>query len=779
MRINNAPSTKAISSFTWRVNRNLSNSMQSPKQNNNLPTAHEVHEWVDFDSISFQNNIKAKLYPPKKVDNSNVHRTCNARVESKFGDQIHANPTCSTSSQSECETILNTHTTDSLDSFHINIDLVTQSTRPNDIDYDEDIDDDNLTKSTSSTISTRSVIGKVKSAKQNPHSCLLSPLIEEDDDYVKDCTVQKNVIGTRQSGFAAVIHSQVHKNHFTSAASLDISFDSDDWQFPYSFDRISSSFDVGGKDVTWHPFTPSLFKPIEQPPLNKLATDITLSKPKPERCTRKQQLETTIHGFVQELYEASKCENQTLQKEISMRKHKYISSTSPSTSNDQLKKNDSLTIIPQICHIRGNIGTAKEVSTSSFDRTVHTNTCNVDGPMPKESVVFRNQGTSSAIAKSNLVQGRLQKNNKALDEMIQCKRIGMFVPNTRLPIPSAKVNFGGVLTVNLSRNRVPLCSDIHESSPPAPDVLTTGTKCPVETISSFQNVGTLDNLSEDEFVDALNNNPDLIKYSKMSKVGLPISIIQHAMQRDGVTLPSREKNDASTIIPEVIFDPIQRLRIPWSTHTNIRTNTIWAMIQREQHWLTNVTVDPQDMTNMFQKMKRPLKLGNRSTVPPLQVKKCVIDPKRANNCGIILANLKHLSYQDIALAIHTMNIDIFTLTQLQSISEFLPTAAERVVLQQRLDESSTPVKFQTECEGFMVEIIRVVVDATQKMDAMIFMKQLPDCVKELTTGNTSCCCLFCFVACCDPYFLVGISLIVNVAFPFSLLKRFYVVASSK
>lgn len=242
-------------------------------------------------------------------------------------------------------------------------------------------------------------------------------------------------------------------------------------------------------------------------------------------------------------------------------------------------------------------------------------------------------------------------------------------------------------------------------------------------------------LSDADFVVLLNEKPDFAKYARMLKVGLPLPVVKNAMERDGVAVASKPKMIKKKRPPSP-QDPIQRFRIHWKTHNNTRSNTMWAMIGREDHWLADVSIDEEEMTALFQKERNQapgVKRGNASAPEKCGNAVQVVDSKRANNCGIILARIK-LSYREIATAIDNIDGSALTLEQINGIAQYLPTKEETAALQSHIDVSKSSQPFFVECEKFMSEIMRVK-DAQKKVEAMLFMKRLPICIDELKSGK--------------------------------------------
>ena len=141
------------------------------------------------------------------------------------------------------------------------------------------------------------------------------------------------------------------------------------------------------------------------------------------------------------------------------------------------------------------------------------------------------------------------------------------------------------------------------------------------------------------------------KYRKMLKLGIPLDAVKNAMQRDGLDQPvlDEQTSQGRSRRGAGVRDKKRRFRLHWDTHQDLRTNTIWAMAKRDSD-VANLSVDEEEFAMLFQ-------AEPQSEIQPILSQKSsedgavkVIDPKRANNGGIILARIR-LSYREIARAI--------------------------------------------------------------------------------------------------------------------------------
>jgi hypothetical protein len=214
----------------------------------------------------------------------------------------------------------------------------------------------------------------------------------------------------------------------------------------------------------------------------------------------------------------------------------------------------------------------------------------------------------------------------------------------------------------------------------------------------------------------LGDDPAFAKYARMLKVGLPISAVKNAMERDGVDSgvldggaprPSTAKK-TELVLLEAARDPFRRFRLHWDTHSNVRSNTIWAMVSRDQEWLAEVQVDEEELDTLFRTpTKKSTVVAETSDTTTNRVGSDiavqVIDPKRANNGGISLARIK-LSYRDMARAVESYDIAALTLEQIRGILPYIPTPEETRDLKDSILKGG---QLKTECEKFMVEIMTV------------------------------------------------------------------------
>ena len=157
------------------------------------------------------------------------------------------------------------------------------------------------------------------------------------------------------------------------------------------------------------------------------------------------------------------------------------------------------------------------------------------------------------------------------------------------------------------------------------------------------------------------------------------------------------------------------------------------------HRHANIDIDEDEFKDLFEveksldiapKVEDSLGSGKRGAVR-------VIDPKRANNGGIILARLK-MSHDDMADAVDRINEQALTAEQIEHIIEYLPTKEERKALEAYMLEGGQDAaeKFDVlcECEKFMVSMMTVK-HAKRKVRALLFKLQFQSCIEDIYTDT--------------------------------------------
>jgi len=241
----------------------------------------------------------------------------------------------------------------------------------------------------------------------------------------------------------------------------------------------------------------------------------------------------------------------------------------------------------------------------------------------------------------------------------------------------------------------------------------------------------------------LKDDPTYQKYFKMLRVGMPMEAVKHAMIRDGLdcsvmdqdhNLPASKmtKKDDDDDEPKE-KDSRRRARLHWKTLRKVTSNSLWAKIDQEVD-MEHIEIDEQEFQELFQAEQDEIKPATTSVVTPAKgVTVRVIDPKRANNGGIILARLK-MSHDDMADAVDRINEHALSAEQIENIIEYLPSKEERKALEAYMLEGGQDAaeKFEglCECEKFMVSMMTVK-HAKRKVRALLFKLQFEKCLDDI------------------------------------------------
>lgn len=240
----------------------------------------------------------------------------------------------------------------------------------------------------------------------------------------------------------------------------------------------------------------------------------------------------------------------------------------------------------------------------------------------------------------------------------------------------------------------------------------------------------------------LKDDPQYTKYFKMLKIGLPMEAVKHSMERDGLdstvmdqdhNLPAATGKKSNSDEPKE-KDSHRRARLHWNTLRKVTSNSLWAQIDQDDS--LNIEIDEQEFQTLFQAEKTEARAA-ASTTFSTQLRRTsavrVIDAKRANNGGIILARLK-MSHDDMADAVDRIDEQALTAEQIEHIIEYLPTKEEGKALEAYMLEGGQDAaeKFDglCECEKFMVSMMTVK-HAKRKVSALLFKLQFESCITEI------------------------------------------------
>jgi hypothetical protein len=224
----------------------------------------------------------------------------------------------------------------------------------------------------------------------------------------------------------------------------------------------------------------------------------------------------------------------------------------------------------------------------------------------------------------------------------------------------------------------------------------------------------------------------IVKYVKMLKMGLPAGAVKNAMIRDGVdtSLLFRPDGELPANISKV-NEKYRFFRIHWDIHSNFEDGRLWSKLQQEKTWISDtICVDETEFAQLFRQHQLGVSPPRAKVTASSLVR--AIDPKRANNGGIALSQIK-LSYEHTAQVVDRMDYHALSMDQMRAILPFVPTKEEVLKLRQSLRDATSANWFRCECEKFMVAMLRVQ-DAEEKLNHMLFMRGFPDVLEGLKNG---------------------------------------------
>jgi len=181
-------------------------------------------------------------------------------------------------------------------------------------------------------------------------------------------------------------------------------------------------------------------------------------------------------------------------------------------------------------------------------------------------------------------------------------------------------------------------------------------------------------------------------------------------------------------------DTHRRTRLHWEPLDEVSSGSIWALLGTDSD-VHDFEIDEDEFAELFQAELSPFAsiVSNSSKGSSSNGVVKVIDSKRANNGGIILARLR-LSFSELAHAVDNIDCTAMTLEQIDGILEYIPTREERRSLAAYMrDDPESRFEGMCECEKFMVTMMSVR-HYKRKILAMVFMLKFSSRVSELESN---------------------------------------------
>ena len=240
---------------------------------------------------------------------------------------------------------------------------------------------------------------------------------------------------------------------------------------------------------------------------------------------------------------------------------------------------------------------------------------------------------------------------------------------------------------------------------------------------------------------ALKDDPKYAKYFKMLKMGLPMDAVKHSIEKDGLDASVMDGDHNAPVPTEGgkkkkrIFkkDTHRRTRLHWGALDKVKANSVWGLLGKDPD-MESLDIDEEEFKSLFQEEinDKEVKISGKGGGSKKDAVK-VIDAKRANNGGIILARLK-MSYEDMATAVDAIDDSAVDAEQAEGILEYLPTKEERKSLKKYMTKGKgdavTRFEALCECEKFMVAMMTVA-HSKRKIKSLIFKSQFRACLRDL------------------------------------------------
>ena len=269
----------------------------------------------------------------------------------------------------------------------------------------------------------------------------------------------------------------------------------------------------------------------------------------------------------------------------------------------------------------------------------------------------------------------------------------------------------------------------------------TGTNMKPTASITESNVHKTTNLSKED----LAKDATLSKYVKMSAVGVPVSAVVAKMMQDGIV---NEKINLfkATFGLEVATSAMAATRKPSTTHREERRASKalqkihWTTVAEERLenslWASDngseviKESDIAKLESLFGIASPKPKTLVKPVVAKIQETSCLIDPKRANNIAIALAQFRaFVNYDDLVMAVASLNQEHLNVENLTNMQLLLPTQEEMDTLRQLNGQSDGLGR----AELFFLSVMKVP-RFSQKLATIKYYLQFDDLVRSLSSS---------------------------------------------
>jgi hypothetical protein len=695
--------------------------------------------------FSNQNEVHVRKKIQKSAVNANTTYSTPSEVLQQpqqftvqFGNQINLDPTASTTSSSGSRTAHNSPRIDTPITFHFDIEVVKTTARTSESSQDFE----GSSKASSSTISTQSTTCQRMYPTSNHNIVVPSLCKKVSSQPLTKKRISQNDIRNIFGDFSL---QNLDDDTMIKHANNGSSPNDEARTTPVYFDN-KHRMEEEGDDSSWINFALGSFIPVEQALQNSSMTktlEPTHRTPQETEQLKSSQLQPKTFSQEKKQSAPTTASNGTFQTNINKGKRNTSWLTNESVTAS-IKSSNAYPSSVIGSNQRHESNERTDAQANPYKSKVGKM---VQNSMFLQDMLQKKMGNGPPAMQTESTKRDLNatKPNALLRRMLQNKQTGREAAASfpiqkpqiqREPTELTNASNANSLSSSMLQERkagttasVPLqISHVHPKG--LKNLSEQESPCTTSFSHPLENAVGVEwaDLSETAFTTALQANVEYAKYSKMLQVGLPMAVVKNAMQRDGIMMQSANKGKQNGD-----SELKQRFRIHWTVHNNVRSNTLWAMIQRERHWLADVVLDEAELASWFQKKESAVQKTECARMEPKpKVQRGIIDPKRANNCGILLATIK-MSYAEIAQVIDHFSIDKLTVTQMHGLSTCLPNADEVEALKKE-NKKGTNISEKSECERFMVEMMRIE-NAKEKLEAMSFLKRLPTRLGELLHGT--------------------------------------------
>lgn len=233
---------------------------------------------------------------------------------------------------------------------------------------------------------------------------------------------------------------------------------------------------------------------------------------------------------------------------------------------------------------------------------------------------------------------------------------------------------------------------------------------------------------------AVQDHPQLAKYFKMLKVGLPKDTVKGKMQQENIDPKYIDMEPASMIPVDLTKEAsvekkkspiLRKKRLHWKAldASKIDENSLWGAASDDE----DIEMDEAEFNKLFVESKDARKSdeskGKETTKKNVRIN--LVDMKRGQNAGIALARIK-ITFEDVKNKIMNFEDEAFTTDQLKSLEEYLPTPEEARVIK--------GFKGDFELLGQAEKYMSVMMDfksASSRVQCMVFKQQFKNRVLEV------------------------------------------------